>query len=322
MKIAAAVLTNQPDHLRKARMLLACADRLPPGEREVWCLGKTLLPESGELPAHCVCHGAPEGDEPASPEEWMPLLHRLTAERGPDVLLFYGDLSGGELAVRMGILAGGGVLTNVTDLSLRDGELTAERSAYANNLTAAFRLTGKPCVLSLAKGAFDPAEGRGAPELVRYVQALPPPAWRCSCQAQPEEQEESLESAEFIVVGGRGMGSRENMERLGQLAAAMGAKLGGTRPPVLDAWIRHKYQIGASGSAVHPKVCLAMGASGAGPFIAGVEKSGVLAAVNSDPAALIFKYCDVGIVDDCVAVMEALEEIIKEKGAESGHGRA
>jgi electron transfer flavoprotein alpha subunit len=98
-----------------------------------------------------------------------------------------------------------------------------------------------------------------------------------------------------------------------RLAELMGGRLGGTRPAVLDAWLKHKDLVGASGNLIRPKLCLAMGVSGSGPFMAGVEKSGVLAAVNNDPDALIFKYCDVGVVEDCNAVASELQNIIEHK---------
>jgi electron transfer flavoprotein alpha subunit len=244
----------------------------------------------------------------------MPALTRLYRRRRPQAVLFCSDLAGNELAVRLGVRVEGSCVTEVSScsMSVSTEVLTVERGAYGSNLTARFDLTG-PWVLSVAKGAFEPTQEKGTPERIFLVETLSDAFWHRELELRTEEAEEGIETAEVVVIGGRGVGNRENMERMRSLAELMDGKLGGTRPAVLDGWLKHKDLVGASGNLIRPSLCLAMGASGAGPFMAGVEKSGVLVAVNHDPNALIFKYCDVGVVEDCNSVASELQRIMKIK---------
>ena len=86
----------------------------------------------------------------------------------------------------------------------------------------------------------------------------------------------------------------------------MGGALGGTRPAVYNGKIPRERMIGSSAAVLSSKCCIVFGASGAAPFVAGVEKSKLLIAVNRDPNALIFDNCDVGVVADCNEFAEAL----------------
>ena len=125
-------------------------------------------------------------------------------------------------------------------------------------------------------------------------------------------EQEGLRSAQVLLAAGRGVGSREGTVLLEELAAAMGGQLGGTRPVVLDGWLPMERMIGASAAMLRPKLCLVMGASGAAPFAVGVEKSDLLVGVNTDPEALLFQYCDVGLVADWKETAQGLLALYQE----------
>ena len=111
-----------------------------------------------------------------------------------------------------------------------------------------------------------------------------------------------LEAAEFLVVAGRGAGSRGGVERVAAAAARMGAAFGATRPVVMNAWAPPDRQIGVSGARSAPAVCLTVGASGAPAFLWGVERAGFIAAVDTDEHAAIAGEADAVVIDDGVAV--------------------
>ena len=327
MKVAVVAFASRqlPSFLVQARSLLACAACFAPRQVELWLLGD--IDKNGEknisLPVDAVCQIAPgELGRIYTAEEWIPALERLYRLRRPRAVLFHGGLAGGELAVRFGVRTGGSFMTEVTEAALEENGLTVTRPAYGSNLKAVFALKTEPYVLSTAKGAFAPLavaslekeeENPVLPEWVVLNERIPDPIWRVGLCLHWEETEAGFETARIVVAGGRGVGGVENMERLRRIAALLGGKLGGTRPAVLDGWLRHKDLIGASGNVTRPKFCLSMGASGSGPVMAGVEKSQLLAAVNSDPDALIFKYSDFGVVDDCNAVAQELERLLTEE---------
>ncbi len=124
-----------------------------------------------------------------------------------------------------------------------------------------------------------------------------------------------LETARFLVVAGRGVGSREGAERIAAAARRMGAAFGVTRPVAMNAWAPMDRLVGVSGTRTAPAVCLVAGASGAPAFLWGVERAGFIAAVDQDEHAAIVAEADAVVVDDGVAVVEALADLVaRERG--------
>ena len=126
-------------------------------------------------------------------------------------------------------------------------------------------------------------------------------------------------NVEVIVSGGKGMQSRDNYERLvGSLCAGLSKKLstqverGASRAAVEQGFVERIHQVGQTGTAVTPKLYIALGISGAVQHMIGVANTQTIIAINSDPNALILKQCDyyiVGNVEDAVPqLVEALEE--------------
>ena len=101
-----------------------------------------------------------------------------------------------------------------------------------------------------------------------------------------------LEAAKFLVVAGRGAGSRDGVERIAAAAARMGAAFGVTRPVAMNAWAPMDRLVGVSGARTAPAVCIVAGASGAPAFLWGIERAGFIAAVDTDEHAPIVGEAD------------------------------
>ena len=121
----------------------------------------------------------------------------------------------------------------------------------------------------------------------------------------------NLEEAEVIVAGGRGMGSKENFDKLQELADILGGVVGCTRPAMESGWISRAHQVGQSGKIVAPKVYFAFGISGATQHVSGMIGSGYIIAVNKDEDAPIFDVADVGIVGGATEVLDIMIEEFK-----------
>jgi electron transfer flavoprotein alpha subunit len=107
-----------------------------------------------------------------------------------------------------------------------------------------------------------------------------------------------LKAAGIIVAGGAGMGTKENFNLLRQLAHALGGEVAATRAAVDAGFIDHEYQVGQTGISVRPKLYIACGISGAVQHLAGMQESGRIVAVNTDPDAAIFSVAHYGIIGD------------------------
>ena len=112
-----------------------------------------------------------------------------------------------------------------------------------------------------------------------------------------------ISEANFIVAGGRGMGSQENFKLLYELAEALGGVVAASRAAVDKGWLDKAYQVGQTGKTVRPNIYIACGISGAIQHVAGMQDSDLIIAVNKDGSAPIMKIADYGIVGDIVKVI-------------------
>ena len=309
MKIAMVILGQQEKLGAQASVLAAAAAVLSRGESvQFWALGSGPFPGEELFPA---CEKLIWWEQPQfsgyAPEALLWAAQTLWEEERPEVVFLPGDLAGEQLAVALGAALGAGIVTNVQGIEAAEEGFIAIRPAYGNNLQAGLLLErGRPAVLSVAETAWEPVGPGSCGEVIRRSQPVPVQSYWLEEETEPLKEQDGLRNAQTLLVAGRGVGSREGTELLEGLAAVMGGQLGGTRPVVLDAWLPLERMIGASAAMLRPELCLVMGASGAAPFAVGVEKSKLLIGVNTDPEALLFQYCDVGLVADWREVAQGL----------------
>jgi len=129
----------------------------------------------------------------------------------------------------------------------------------------------------------------------------------------------NLTNAEIIICGGRGVQAKENFQLLQDLADAMGGKVACTRAAVEDEIAPLNFWVGQSGVTVRPKVYIACGVSGAIQHLAGMRDSGVIVAINYDRQAPIYEVSTYGIEGDCLQVIPAMTEYVKELRAKKAN---
>jgi electron transfer flavoprotein alpha subunit len=141
-----------------------------------------------------------------------------------------------------------------------------------------------------------------------------PGAWIEHWETRPVPPAAGLEQAKFILAVGMGAGTKEKAAGLAGLAGAMGAELAVSRPVAMNAWASMDRLVGVSGAVTRAGVCIVAGASGSAAFMAGIEHGGFIVALNSDPAAPIFRCADLGAVGDCVAIVAELARLVRAGG--------
>src|SRR5918996_1754288 len=134
-------------------------------------------------------------------------------------------------------------------------------------------------------------------------------------RAHAESEGPSIEEADVIVAGGRGLGEPKNFGLLEELAKALGGAVAATRAVVDAGWYPYAAQVGQTGKTVSPKLYVACGISGAIQHKVGMQSAGTIVAINKDPNAPIFEYSDLGVVGDLHEIVPKLTQLLKERKA-------
>jgi electron transfer flavoprotein alpha subunit len=162
-------------------------------------------------------------------------------------------------------------------------------------------------------GALDATDLEGANEVKDAVVELEDFSTQAEMleQAHAEQQGPSIEEADVIVAGGRGLGDPEKFALAEELAKALGGAVAATRAVVDAGWYPYSAQVGQTGKTVSPKLYVALGISGAIQHKVGMQGSNVIVAINKDPNAPIFEFSDLGVVGDLHDIVPKLSELIR-----------
>ena len=240
----------------------------------------------------------------------------------PAVVLVGSTAQGRDLAPRVAARLGAGIVTDCTTLGWRDGMLLATRPMYTRKAIGTVRVTGGgPCIAVVLPAMYPlpDADSSRRPEVRRRPVQLDGKAIRTTVREVRSVHRETIPliEANVIVSGGRGMKAPENFAILDDLARALGAAVGSSRPPVDSGWVPHDYEIGQTGKTVSPQVYLACGISGAPQHLAGMSGSKYIVAINKDPNAPMFQVADLGVVGDLFEIIPKLAEAVRK--AKSQH---
>jgi electron transfer flavoprotein alpha subunit len=233
----------------------------------------------------------------------------LIEARKPALVLVSHSIDSCGYAAALAVKGGYGFATDVFRLVYEDGALIATRGGYGQKVNVEVEFPGRAVVvLALRANVFKPPESRASPAVSRF--AAPPLRSRLVSREFIEvsaADDIDMSSAEFILAIGRGIGEQANVERFRELADAVGAALGCSRPIADAGWLPKSRQIGQSGTTASAcKLYVAMGISGAIQHLAGMKHVSTIVAVNADAGASIFSIATYGIVADIFEIAEAL----------------
>ena len=218
----------------------------------------------------------------------------------PYAILFASTADGRDLAARLAAKLELGLTGDAIDLEIDDeGRLVQLKPALGGNVVAPILSKTLPNLVTLRPGLLTPAVPEpGATALVEQVPALPfdgPDVRLVSVEFQ--EDQEGLELARARVVLGLGMGvGEDNVARVVEMARSINASVAITRDVSHEGWLPQQLQVGISGRTIAPTVYVAVGIRGAFNHTVGLQRAGIIVAVNQSRRATIFRSADFGIV--------------------------
>jgi electron transfer flavoprotein alpha subunit len=240
-------------------------------------------------------------------------LQQLAEKASPAAILIPSTFEGKEVAGRLAIKLGSGLITDAVDVE--DGGVTTQ-SVFAGNFTVKAKVTQGTPIITVKPNSAAPEEAAGAGAVEEFAVTVSDSAKKAQIVAtQPRQStgRPELTEAAIVVAGGRGTGG--DFAPIEGLADSLGAAVGASRAAVDSGWIGHSFQIGQTGKTVSPQLYIAGGISGAIQHRAGMQTSKTIVAVNKDEEAPIFELVDFGVVGDLHSVLPAAtEQITARKG--------
>ncbi len=288
------------------------------GEPSAVALGKGARSAADKLGAYgaekVYVSEAPELDDYlAGPRATV--LAQLVQDKSPVAVLVPSNADGKEVAARLAVKTGGGLLTDAVGVST---ELVAEQPIFGGSVVVSSKVaTGTP-IITVRANSTAPQESAGA-GTVEEVTATFTDADKAARVVERVVEDKGgrpdLGDASVVVSGGRGLGGAENFAIVEKLADTLGAAVGASRAATDAGWYPHQNQVGQTGRTVSPQLYVAVGISGAIQHRAGMQTSKTIVAINKDPEAPIFELADFGLVGDLFTVVPQLtDEITKRKG--------
>jgi len=274
---------------------------------------KELAPQAGKHGAAKVYVADDAALEAPLPQPRVDVLAQLVESGGFDTVLFANSVLAADVAAGLAARLGAGLNWDLTDIAREDGRLVGKRPALEDSVYVDVGWTSEPRIALFRSGSFDPAETGGdasIEDMTVELQEFSTQA-RMVEQAHEESSGPSIEDADVIVAGGRGLGQPENFKLVEELAAALGGAVAATRAVVDAGWYPYAAQVGQTGRSVSPKLYIACGISGAIQHKVGMQSSGTIVAINKDPNAPIFEFCDLGVVGDLHQILPKLTELVR-----------
>ena len=243
------------------------------------------------------------------PQPRVDVLAKLVRDEGFDTVLFAQSVLAADVAAGLAARLDAGLNWGLVDFDGDHGRAPALQDTVVVDVG-----WSTPVRIGVFRaGALDASEVDGAADVRDATVELEDfsTASEMVEQAHAEQQGPSIEEADVIVAGGRGLGEPDKFTLAEELAQALGGAVAATRAVVDAGWYPYSAQVGQTGKTVSPKLYVALGISGAIQHKVGMQGSNVIVAINKDPNAPIFEFSDLGVVGDLHEIVPKLTELVR-----------
>lgn len=246
-----------------------------------------------------------------SPEVFEKAFLAVVKEVDPRLVLTGTSTMGIDVAGALSVAWPAPLVSYVVGLKAEGSELVATSQIYGGKLMAEVAIDAPHAICEVIAGSFPADAGRAAssPE-VREVTVAGLESARTAALGvhEPDTGGVDITAADVLVSVGRGIGSKDNLEVVQELADAIGAPLAASRPVTDQGWLPKPHQVGKSGKKVKPRAYLAFGISGAPEHLEGMRDAELIIACNTDPNAPIFDVAHYGTTADLFDLAPELAE--------------
>jgi electron transfer flavoprotein alpha subunit len=276
---------------------------------------RELAPGAGGFGAAKVYVADDPRLEAPLPQPRVDVLAQAVREGAFDAVLFGQSVLAADVAAGLAARLDAGLNWDLVDVRDEDGRLVGTRPALADSIIVEVGWRSQPALALFRTGSFEPVTTGGQAEVEELTVELEDFSTRAAMveQAHEERSGPSIEDADVIVAGGRGLGAPERFGLLEDLAKALGGAVAATRAVVDAGWYPYAAQVGQTGRTVSPKLYIACGISGAIQHKVGMQGSGTVVAINKDPNAPIFEFSDLGVVGDLNEIVPKLTELVRSR---------
>lgn len=246
-----------------------------------------------------------------STSAYSDLVAEFAKESDAEILFFGNTALGKDLAPRVSVKLEAGIIMDVVEFNINDGNIIASRPVYAGKALTNVKVNTQKKVFTVRPNVFSLSDEESGSAQVEIKEVSSP---NLACKVVEYKKaggKLDVAEADIIVSGGRGLKEAGNFKLIEDLAEVLGGAVGASRAVVDAGWRPHGEQVGQTGKTVSPTLYVAVGISGAIQHLAGMRSSKYIVAINKDADAPIFQIADYGIAGDAFEIVPALIEELK-----------